>query len=502
MGKDVNTVAGKNILELSHITKIYPGVVALDDVSVTFREGEIHALCGENGAGKSTLMKVLAGAITPEGGTITLNGETYSAMTPRLSREHGVEVIYQEYNLIDTLSAAENICLGEKNGWMVDFHAMEQTAREIFDQFHIDIDPKAEVGTLTSARKQIVEIAKAVSKNVRILVMDEPTAPLTVTEVDILMEIIADLKKKGVTIIYISHRLEEIFSIADRVTVMRDGQFVATRDISSITRQDLINMMVGRELNASFPARSGKIGEPVLELRNVTGNGDENISFTLHRGEILGLGGLVGAGRTELARMIVGADRMDSGEILVRGKPAVIRSEKDAIELGIGLIPEDRKVQGCLLDMNVKWNISIMNIKGISKHLVVNRKKEQNLGEQFRDMLKIKTPSLEQDVRNLSGGNQQKVVIAKTLAANSDIIIFDEPTRGIDVNAKHEIYLLMNQLTEEGKSIIMISSEMEELLGMSDRIVVLWEGLQTGIVERRDFTQARILDLASGGTGE
>ena len=498
----MKAVESQDILTLSHITKLYPGVTALDDVSVTFRQGEIHALCGENGAGKSTLMKVLAGAITPEGGTIELDGESYPGMTPKLSREKGVEVIYQEYNLIDTLSAAENICLGDKQGWMVDFKAMERTAREIFDRFRIDIDPKAEVGSLTNARKQIVEIAKAVSKNVRILVMDEPTAPLTVTEVEILMNIIADLKKKGVTIIYISHRLEEIFEIADRVTVMRDGRYVATRDIADITRQDLINMMVGRELNASFPERSGRIGEPVLELRDVTGNGDENISFTLHRGEILGLGGLVGAGRTELARMIVGADKMESGQLLVRGEPVTIRSEKDAIRLGIGLIPEDRKVQGCLLDMDIKWNISIMNIRGISRGLVVDRKREDELGQSFRDALKIKTPSLSQEVRNLSGGNQQKVVIAKTLAANSDIIIFDEPTRGIDVNAKHEIYLLMNRLTEEGKSIIMISSEMEELLGMSDRIVVLWEGLQTGIVERKDFTQARILDLASGGSGQ
>ena len=491
----------KNILSVKNIVKTYPGVIAINDVSFDVEEGEIHALIGENGAGKSTLIKVLSGAIVPDSGTIELEGKQYNQMTPKLAKDLGIEVIYQEFTLVPGISAAENVFLGDKTkpGAFCDIKDREARAKKIFDDLRVDIDVSRQVKTMSPAHQQLVEIAKAVSRNVKILIMDEPTAPLTVSEVETLFRIVRELKAKGVTIIFISHRLEELFELADRVTVMRDGCYVGTENIKDIDRQKLITMMAGRELKESYPSRTSQIGEEALRVEHLTGNGDHDISFTLHRGEILGFAGLVGAGRTELMRVIYGADPIESGNIFVNGKETNIRTCQQAIRHGIGYIPEDRKAHGAFLRMSIKWNVVVNNLRGISKGPFVDEKLENRIAEDYEEKFQIKTPSLEQRVENLSGGNQQKVVIAKTLAANSEIIIFDEPTRGIDVGAKQEIYKLMNQLAGEGKAIIMVSSDMPELLGMSDRIITIYEGRKTGELAKSEFDQNYILDLASGG---
>lgn len=492
------------ILLMEDITKTYPGVKALDNVSLECAAGEVHALIGENGAGKSTLIKVLAGAISPDGGTIHMNGKEYNAMEPQLAKDNGIEVIYQEFTLVPSLSVADNVFLSDKKAPMAIVNKKERREKtaEIFEQLKVKIDPDCKVRELSPAYQQIVEIAKAVSRDVKILIMDEPTAPLTVSEVDMLFQIVRDLKAKGVTIIYISHRLEELFEIADRVTVMRDGKYIATKPISETNRRDLINLMAGHELSETYPVRSCEIGEEVLRVENLSGNGVQNINFNLHKGEIVGFAGLVGAGRTELMQVIYGAVPIESGSIILNGKNAKIRSPKDAIRNGIGLIPEDRKTQGAFLNQTIQWNTVINAIRSISKYGLVQKKQEEAIAEDYMDKFKIKAPSLLQLVRNLSGGNQQKVVIAKTMAAQTQVIIFDEPTRGIDVEAKQEIYKLMNELVEAGHAIIIVSSEMPELLGMSDRIVVISEGRQTGQLERAEFDQNLILDLASGGDAQ
>lgn len=491
-----------SVLSLRNISVIYPGVKALDGVSLAFHPGEIHALVGENGAGKSTLIKVIAGAIRPDGGSIKVDGSEYAGFTPAEARAHGIEAIYQEFNLVGSLSAAENICLGKDYGRLVDFRKMNRIAADLFERFKIDIDPKARVDSLSNAQRQIVEIAKAVSKNARILIFDEPTAPLTVVEVGILMEIIRQLKAEGVTIIYISHRLDEIFDICDRVSVLRDGQYIATRRVAETDRRELIKLMVGRELNEQGARRAGEFGAEVLRVENLTGNGVKNISFSLHQGEILGIGGLVGAGRTEIIRVLYGAEKKQWGHVYLHGREVDIADTGTAMKNGIGLVPEDRKNQGCFLQNSIRWNTVISALKRIVKHGVIRPGEEKKIAEFYREKLRIRTPGTEQLVINLSGGNQQKVALAKALAADSEIIILDEPTRGVDVGAKQEIYDLMNTLCAEGKSIIMISSDMEELLGMSDRIVVLYEGRQTGEIARTQFNQEYVLHLASGGAPE
>lgn len=491
---------GKVVLSLKNVTKKYPGVLALNDVSIDFLEGEVHALLGENGAGKSTLIKAVAGAIDIDSGIIRINGQEYHKMSPSLSRSLGIEVIYQEFNLVPTLSCGENIMMGEKVGSNIFFNAklVDNKASEVLKQFAMMIDPKKLVQDLSIAEQQIIEIAKAVSKDLKILIMDEPSAPLSVSEVDVMFDIIKQLKKKGVTIIYISHRLEEVFRISDRVSVMRDGCYVATRNTKDTNRQELIKLMVGRELKESYPPRKNAPGAIAMEVKNLTGNGDRDISFSVRKGEILGISGLVGAGRTELAMLLFGAVPAEKGQILVSGKPVKIKKPLDAIQNKIGLLTEDRKGQGLFLEMAVKWNISFPIVKRISKYGVVNTKKEEEIAKKYKERINIKTPSLLQQVINLSGGNQQKVVLAKSLAAESDILIFDEPTRGIDVGAKQEIYHLMTELADNGIAILMISSDMEELLGMSDRIIVLCEGKLAGEVEKEKFDQHHILDLASG----
>ena len=489
------------ILTLKNVTKEYPGVVALDHMNLEVYPGEVHALMGENGAGKSTLIKVVSGAIKPNGGTILYEGKEYDSMTPALSKKLGIGVIYQEFNLVPDLSVAENIFLGQKltSGFSINRKLMNQRAKELMDSFGIDIDVTKDVKSLTVAYQQLVEITKTISSNVKVLIMDEPSAPLTNREIDAMFGIVRKLKAQGVAIIYISHRMEEIFALADRITVMRDGKYVGTKMASEIDNNGLIKMMVGRDLDEQYPTVEKEIGEVALEVNRLCTDALlKDISFQVHKGEILGLAGLVGAGRTETARAIFGADSKSSGEIRIHGKTVQIHSPKDAIKDGIALIPEDRKKHGALLEMTIRDNISFIAVKSISKAGFVDRNADKNMAEKYIKELSIKTPSMEQLTRNLSGGNQQKVVLAKSLASNSDIIIFDEPTRGIDVGAKKEIYVLMNELAKKGMAIIMISSEMQELLGMSDRIIVMHEGEMMGELKKEDATQEKILELASG----
>lgn len=490
----------ETILELRGIRKSYPGVTALDDVSLSFRRGEVHALIGENGAGKSTLIKVIAGAISPDAGDMVLEGVRYDALTPQSSRDLCVGVIYQEFNLVPSLSVAENIFLGDpiRKGMVVDKKEMIRRSGGILGELRVDLDPRSLVKHLSVAYKQVVEIAKAVSRRVKILIMDEPSAPLTNSEVKALFDLVLGLKARGVTIIYISHRLEELFRISDRVSIMWDGKYIATKLAGETNRQDLICCMVGHACLDSYPEKESADGEVVLEVRGLGGAKIRGASFSLRAGEILGLSGLVGAGRTELARSIFGADPISEGEILVDGARADIQEPGDAIRMGIALIPEDRKSQGLLLGMSVKENTSIAAIKSISRLSVIRKGVEKSLALKFVDSLRIKTPTIDQKARNLSGGNQQKVVLAKWLATKSRILIFDEPTRGIDVAAKQEIYRLLRTLSSEGKGIIIISSEMPELLGMADRILVLCEGRIAGELRKDEATQDKILDLASG----
>jgi ribose transport system ATP-binding protein len=491
----------ENLLVFKNITKTWPGVTALSDVSVEIRKGEVHALVGENGAGKSTLIKTCTGAVVPDGGKIIVNDKEFSAMTPKLSRKNGIAVIYQEFNLVGELSVAENIFLGRapRKGIRIDRRAMEKESAEIFKRFNTNINPTNLVKNLTVGYRQIVEIAKAVSQNVRLLIMDEPSASLTVQEVESMFAIVDQLKTQGVTIIYISHRLEEIFRLCDRVTIMRDGHHIETLDTASTNIDHLVTAMVGRELKETYPARNSSITDDViLEARNLSGNGLHNISFNLHRGEVLGLGGLIGAGRTELAELIFGVKSKTGGEIFVQGKLSESKSPRNSIKEGIALVPEDRKRQGVLLEIDIKGNISMAILGKISTLSVLDKTKEKNIAETYKKDLLIKTPSINQKIKNLSGGNQQKVVVAKLLAADPDIIIFDEPTRGIDVGAKYEIYKLINSLVESGKTMLLISSEMEELMGMADRILVLAEGRITGELEKKDFSQERIMAFASG----
>jgi ribose transport system ATP-binding protein len=488
------------ILQLKNITKKYPGVTALDNVSLDIKKGEVHALVGENGAGKSTLIKTCTGAISPNEGDIIVEGKEFSEMTPKLSEENGISVIYQEFNLVGELSVAENIFLGNaiRNGVVIDRKRMVEESQKIFDQLNIDINPKTLVKNLTVGYQQIVEIAKALSKNAKILIMDEPSAPLTKSELKHLFEMVDKLKKQGVTIIYISHRLDEVFRLGDRVTVIRDGEKIKTLNTDETNVDELITLMVGRELKETFPPRESNIQDDILlEANHLTGNGVVDCTFNVKKGEVLGFGGLIGAGRTELAELIFGYSEIESGEIIYKGEKISPKSPEEAIDHGIALVPEDRKQQGVLLDIDIKGNISMSILQRISSYSVVDKTREIDISSNYRKKMNIKTPNLEQKVKNLSGGNQQKVVIAKWLASNPDLIILDEPTRGIDVGAKFEIYKLINQLVAEGKTIILISSEMEELIGMSDRIMVLAEGEITGMLQKDEFSQEKILNYAS-----
>ena len=490
----------ETLLKVQHISKLFPGVIALNDVSMEFEKGEVHAICGENGAGKSTLIKILTGAHAPTSGTIEWEGKTYESFTPKQAMDLGITAIYQEFNLVPFLSVAENIFFGREleNGIFLNKAEMQRRTAELAREMGIEVDPKARIKDLGVAYSQITEILKAISHDTKILIMDEPSAPLSNREIDAMFEIIRKLKAKGVTIVYISHRMDEIFEICDRVTVMRDGQYISTKRIENTDRHQLIADMGGRELGDEFIAGAGPGEEVVLEVNDLNTDKIKNVSFKLRKGEILGLGGLVGAGRTETARAIFGADCIQSGTITVKGKTAKIQQPKDAIANGIALLTEDRKGQGLILDMSVRENATFAIMRQLSRGLFVDRKKQKELTEKKRQELAIKTPHIEQKVKFLSGGNQQKVVLAKWLLTNCDSLIFDEPTRGIDVGAKQEIYALMHRLTEEGKSIIMISSEMPELLGMSDRVLVMHEGAVAGELQKEAFSQEEVLRIASG----
>ncbi|WP_319529636.1 sugar ABC transporter ATP-binding protein [uncultured Cohaesibacter sp.] len=490
--------ASAPLLSLTHITKTYPGVVALDDVTVAFEAGEVHAIIGENGAGKSTLIKTVAGAIVPDRGTIAVAGEEFSAMKPAQSRTLGIEVIYQEFNLVPTLSVTENIFLAQYSGIPINFSQMRRNAATLLEELGVSLDPDMLVRDLPSSQQQLVEIAKALAKKPRILIMDEPTAPLSMAEVESLFAIIRKARDNGTCIIYVSHRLDEIFTICSKITVLRDGQYVTTVATKDTDHDGLVKLMVGRELSKSYPVRQPASEDVALELENLSGNGNAPISFKLKRGEILGVAGLVGAGRTELAKVIYGAVRKDSGIMRVNGKDVSFSNPKDALRAGIGLVPENRKEEGVFLEKPIRWNVAIAALEWLKKGIIVDSKAENNIAEQYRNSLQIKTPSLDQLVKNLSGGNQQKVVIAKTLAAKAEIIIFDEPTRGIDVGARAEVYNLMVDLATKGIAILMITSDMEELLGMSDRILVLHESRMAGLIPGSEATQERVLSLASG----
>jgi ribose transport system ATP-binding protein len=489
------------LLSTRNISKSYPGVKALKGIDLDIYGGEVHALVGENGAGKSTLIKVISGAIEPDGGMLVFDGLEYRRMTPLLSTSLGIQIIYQEFNLIPNLSVAENMFMGErfvKRG-IVDRRTLLRKAKEILSRIRLDIDPDADITSLSVAHMQLVEIAKAISRDIKLLIMDEPTAPLTNNEVEILFDLIRNLKEQGITVIYITHRLQELFEISDRVTVMRDGALIKTMNTGDATRNELIKLMVGREESAEFPSRVSKPKEEImLEARNVSGNGVRNISFRVHKGEILGIGGLVGAGRTELVRMLFGADPMEEGSLFIDGRKAHIKNPRQAVGLGMGFVPEDRKLHGTILSFPIQWNVTLTILKELCTGFLRNQNREKECAENQKKILNIKTPNLLQEVSSLSGGNQQKVVLAKWLARNCKILVFDEPTRGIDVGAKLEIYNIMNDLASKGIAIVMISSEMDELLGMADRITVLCEGDQMGDLDRSDFSREKVLQLASG----
>ena len=467
------------VLELEHIRKEYPGVVALKDVTLQLRPGEVLGLIGENGAGKSTLIKCCSGAVIPTSGKIKVNGKEFDRMTPQLAAENGIAIIYQEFNNVGELSAAENLFLGR--------------------QLQIKINPRELVKNLSVGYQQMIEIAKAIQQNAKVLIMDEPSAPLTNNEVENMFKVVELLREQGVSIIYISHRLEEIFRLSDRIEVIRDGEYVTTLITPQATVDELIKLMVGREMTQKYPTRKPCIdyNNVLLELKDVCGNGDENMSLKIHAGEVLGLGGLVGAGRTELAEVIFGSKPKESGQIILKGKEINPKSPREAIDLGIALVPEDRKRHGALLTNSIKNNINMPIYERISRASVINSSVEKSNAEKYRKDIQIKCPSINMLVQNLSGGNQQKVILGKWLAADSQLIIFDEPTRGIDVGAKYEIYKLINDLVESGRSVLMISSEMEELIGMSDRIIVLAEGKMTGELQKDEFNADTIMAFAS-----
>ena len=490
----------QKILELRHITKLYPGVVALDDVSLGFSRGEVHAIVGENGAGKSTFIKVITGAIAPTQGTLIFEGKQIEDNTPQKSMALGITAIYQELNLLKHLSVAENIYYNRyrKKRGLIDFRGMEEDAAKVLERLGVKIDPKMVVKDLSVGYQQLVEIAKSLSQDVKVMIMDEPSAALTNSELQYLFEIVKTLKQEGMAILYISHRMEEIFQLCDKVSVFRDGHYIKTMDVKDTTQEELIRLMVNRELNDTFPEFIPDRGEKVLEVQNVCTELLKDVSFEAYRGERLGFAGLVGAGRTETARAVYGADKMQKGEIRIKGRPVNIQSPEDAIKHGIALIPEDRKQQGLFLNMSVKDNISFVYAPRITNVLgLINRNKEEEACRQQIEKLTVKTPTMRQLVKNLSGGNQQKVILGKWLLMNCDIIIFDEPTRGIDVGAKQEIYELINELARQGKAVILISSELPELMGMSDRVIVMAEGRISGELKKEQIHQEKILELAS-----
>ena len=493
---------GDVILTMKGIDKSFPGVHALDHVDLEVRKGEVHALMGENGAGKSTLMKVLTGIYHKDAGTITYEGKEVEFTNPREAQDAGIVIVHQELNMMGHLTVAQNIFIGREymNGKLIDDKKMNEEAKKLFDQLGINIDPKETMSRLTVGKQQMCEIAKAISHDAKVIIFDEPSAALTEAEIEELFKIIRDLRDKQMGIVYISHRMDEIKVITDRVTVMRDGGYVGTLITKDSTKDDIINMMVGRVIYEDPKTESQVAPDApvVLKVEHLNaGRMVKDVSFELHKGEILGFSGLMGAGRTETARALFGADPKDSGDIYVNGQKVDTKTPQDAVKCGIGYLSEDRKRFGIVVDKTVAENSTMATMENFMKGIFIDKKKEKDVAQEYVEALKTKTPSVDQLVVNLSGGNQQKVVIAKWLVRNCDILIFDEPTRGIDVGAKSEIYHLMNELVAEGKSIIMISSEMTEILRMSDRIVVMCEGRKTGELGIEEATQERIMHAAT-----
>ena len=492
-----------DILRMSRITKRFPGVLALDDVSLEVRKGEVHALLGENGAGKSTLMKILSGAYTLDSGEIHFDGNKVEIRNPKHAQEIGISIIYQELNLVPHMSVAENIFLSSlpmKNPALIDWNTINQRAKALLAQLDVHIDVGTKVSRLGIAQQQMIEIAKALNHDAKIIIMDEPTAPLTDKETQKLFEIVEMLRSQGVSIIYISHRLEETMQIADRCTIMRDGRTICTMNVSETSIDEIIQNMVGHALTEQFPPRQAEIGEIAFRAEDIT-RGDlvKHVSFEVRKGEVLGICGLVGAGRTETVRAIFGIDPRTSGKIYIDGREVPIHKPLDAINAGIGFVTEDRKGEGLVLIRDCKENISLAALKDFEKVIHLNLGREARACEGFVQKMRIKTPSLRQKVLNLSGGNQQKIVLAKWLMSDAKVLFLDEPTRGIDVGAKVEVYNIINEVACSGKSVIMISSEMTELMGMCDRIVVMCRGQVTGEVKKPDFTQEKLMYLAAGG---
>ena len=493
---------GDLILSMKGITKSFSGVAALKNAALDLKAGEVVALMGENGAGKSTLMKILTGIYSKDSGEIKYMGQEVCYKGPAESEEAGISIVHQELNMMNDLTVAQNLFIGreEMNGFLIDDKKMNEKASELFKVLKIDINPAEKIGNLTVGKQQMVEIAKAISSNAKVIIFDEPTAALTDSEIEELFKVIRDLKEKGTGMVYISHRMDEINVISDRVIVMRDGEYVGTLITKECSKDDIIKLMVGRTIlgepkTASNVAKDAPV---VLKCENLNrGKAVKNVSFELRKGEILGFSGLMGAGRTEVARLIFGADKKDSGKIFINGKEVTIDTPKDAVAHGIGYLSEDRKRYGLIVDKSVEENTVISSLNDFVKGIFIDKAKSKKVSERYVESLKTKTPSVSQLVKKLSGGNQQKVVIAKWLVRNSDILIFDEPTRGIDVGAKSEIYALMESLAKEGKSIIMISSELPEVLRMSDRVIVMCEGRITGTLDIAEANQEVIMESAT-----
>ena len=493
---------GDLILSMKGITKSFSGVAALKNAALDLKSGEVVALMGENGAGKSTLMKILTGIYSKDSGEIKYMGQEVCYKGPAESEEAGISIVHQELNMMNDLTVAQNLFIGreEMKGLFIDDKKMNEKARELFKVLKIDINPAEKIGNLTVGKQQMVEIAKAISSNAKVIIFDEPTAALTDSEIEELFKVIRDLKKKGTGMVYISHRMDEINIISDRVIVMRDGEYVGTLITKECSKDDIIKLMVGRTIlgepkTASNVAKDAPV---VLKCENLNrGKAVKNVSFELKKGEILGFSGLMGAGRTEVARLIFGADKKDSGKIFINGKEVTINTPEDAVAHGIGYLSEDRKRYGLIVDKSIEENTVIASLNDFIKGMFIDKAKSKEVSQKYVESLKTKTPSVSQLVKKLSGGNQQKVVIAKWLVRNSDILIFDEPTRGIDVGAKSEIYALMESLAKEGKSIIMISSELPEVLRMSDRIIVMCEGRITGTLDIAEANQEVIMGSAT-----
>ncbi|BCV24591.1 sugar ABC transporter ATP-binding protein [Gelria sp. Kuro-4] len=494
----------ETLLELREINKSFSGVQVLKNVTFTVAKGEVHALVGENGAGKSTLMKILSGAYTRDSGEILLNGQPVDIRGPGDARRLGISIIYQELSLVPQLNAVENIFLGrwpEKSKGLVDWSKLWNDAARLLQDIGVSINTKVPVRELSVGQRQMIEIVRALSCQAKIIVMDEPTSALTEKEIQSLLNLIRELKRQGVTIIYISHRLDEVFTIADRVTVLKDGAVTGTRAVSQITKAELIRLMVGRDIKDFYPKRTSKPGEVVLEVKNLTHKGViEDVSFQVRAGEIVCLAGLIGAGRTETVRALFGADPVDSGEVYILGNKVRMRTPAEAIRAGIALAPEDRRFQGLVQCLSVGENITLANLQSVaSRRGVINLGLEKTKVKGYIKDLNIRTQGPQQKVQGLSGGNQQKVVLAKWLDTRARIFIFDEPTRGIDVGSKVEIYQLMNKLAESGAAVIVVSSELPEVLGISDRILVMHQGRIAGELMACDATEEEIMGYAVGG---